>query len=83
MRRKIIYAMAAIVALYLFGARAALAAPMLCSGEEKTCLSLCVKYTNPAQAANCVASCRARLAYCKHTGCWDNGTSRYCGLLRQ
>ena len=73
----------AIIALYLLGARPSLAAPMLCSGEAKTCLALCAKYGKPAQAANCVAGCRASLAYCKHTGCWDNGASRYCGLARQ
>ena len=83
MSRRIIHAIALTAASFLYCAQPALAAPMLCSGEQKTCLALCVKFTNPAYAANCVANCRASLAYCKHTGCWDNGTSRYCGLSRQ
>jgi len=82
MPNKIITAMAAIVAIYLLGARTAIAAPMLCSGEQKTCIAACQRM--PLNLiADCIAGCRARLNYCKHTGCWDNGTNRYCGLLRQ
>jgi hypothetical protein len=82
MPNKIINAMAAIVAIYLLGAQSTLAAPMLCSGEQKTCNSVCQKSPR-ALIADCVAKCRTRLDSCKHTGCWDNGKSRYCGLLRQ
>ena len=83
MSGRIINAMAIIAALSLLSARTALAAPMQCSGEEKTCLAVCVKYTNRAQVDACVAGCRASLVYCQHTGCWDNGGSRYCGLMRK
>ena len=82
MPNKIITAMAAIVAIYVLGAQTALAAPMLCSGEQKTCISVC--QINPrALIGDCIAKCRARTNYCKQTGCWDNGIKRYCGLLRQ
>ena len=71
-----------IVALYLFGAHVALAAPMLCSGEQKTCIAACQR--NPrALIGDCIANCRARFNYCRQTGCWDNGKNRYCGLGRQ
>jgi hypothetical protein len=79
---KIINAAAAIVAIYLLGAQTALAAPMLCSGEQKTCISVCQR--NPlALIGDCIANCRTRFNYCRQTGCWDNGIKRYCGLLRQ
>ena len=82
MTHKTIAEMAAIIALLTLGAGTALAAPMLCSGEQKNCIAACQK--NPAAlVADCIAGCRARFNYCKHTGCWDSGTSRYCGLGRQ
>ena len=82
MTRKIIYAMAAIVSLYLFAAQPALTEPMKCSGEQKTCIAGCQKMPR-ALAGDCIANCRARTNYCKQTGCWDDGSRRYCGLLRQ
>jgi hypothetical protein len=82
MRSTILSAVAAVAALYLFSAQAALAAPMLCSGEEKTCIAACQRSPR-ALIGDCIANCRARTNYCKHTGCWDNGRNRYCGLLRQ
>jgi len=82
MKIKIIIAMAAIAALSLLGAQTALAAPMLCSGEQKTCIAACQR--NPrALVGDCIANCRARFNYCRQTGCWDSGIKRYCGLLRQ
>jgi len=61
---------------------AARAAPMSCTTEQKSCLAVCQK--NPAALlGNCIATCRQRFNYCRNTGCWDSGTSRYCGLLRQ
>jgi hypothetical protein len=83
MKYQVIYAIAAIVGLYLSGAQTALAGPMLYRGEQKVCISNCVKNTNPAGVSNCLAICHARLAVCRKTGCWDNGTNRYCGLMRQ
>ena len=70
------------IAVFLIAAPA-YAAPMKCSGEQKTCLTVCLKTVNPALQKQCIADCQARLNYCKQTGCWTNGTSRYCGLLRQ
>jgi hypothetical protein len=82
MIRKIIHAMATAAALTLLTAPA-LAGPMKCSGEQKTCVTTCQKTINPALQGQCIADCRSRLNFCRQTGCWDNGTSRYCGLLRQ
>ena len=82
MRYKILNAIAIVVGLYLFSAQTALAAPMLCSGEQKTCIAVCQR--NPlALIGDCIANCRTRFNYCRQTGCWDNGIKRYCGLLRQ
>jgi hypothetical protein len=82
MRSTILKAMAAVVALYLFGSQVAPAAPMLCSGEQQTCIAACEKNSR-ALVGDCIANCRARTNYCKQTGCWDNGRNRYCGLGRQ
>jgi len=82
MKIKIIIAIAAIVGLSLFGAPAALAEAMKCSGEQKICISVCQKSPRDL-IADCIANCRARLNYCRQTGCWDNGTNRYCNLTRQ
>jgi hypothetical protein len=68
------------VTLALLGA--AQAAPMMCSSEQRSCLTACQK-NPPALIPNCISSCRAYFNYCRSTGCWDNGISRYCGLLRQ
>ena len=83
MTYKIIHAAAAVIAVILFHAQPAQAAPMTCSGEQKTCLASCPKTANSAVAGACIANCGARQSVCKQTGCWDNGTNRYCGLARQ
>jgi hypothetical protein len=72
----------AVVALLTLVAASASAAPMTCTTEQKPCLTACSKYPG-AVATNCIADCRQRFNYCRNTGCWDNGTSRYCGLLRK
>jgi hypothetical protein len=74
--------LAAIALLLLFSATAQ-AAPARCSDEVKACVAACG--TNPAlqRPSACVSNCQARMAFCRQTGCWDNGSSRYCGLLRQ
>lgn len=60
----------------------AMAEPMKCSGEQKTCLSGCAKL--PAvQGQACLENCRVSQAYCIRSGCWQNGASRYCGLTKQ
>jgi hypothetical protein len=82
MMHKIVFAMAFVAGLFALGAQSAFAAPMTCSSEEKTCTAACQK-SPLALVADCIAACRSRSNYCKHTGCWDSGTSRYCGLDRQ
>jgi hypothetical protein len=83
MTTKLNFAIAVIAAAYLFGAQTALAQPMRCSGEQQACISACNKNPDRAFASACIANCRARQSVCKQTGCWDNGTNRYCGLTRQ
>ena len=82
MKSTILTALAAVIALYLLGAQGARAAPMLCSGEQKTCIAVCQGYPR-AVVGDCIANCRARFNYCRQTGCWDDGRNRYCGLGRQ
>lgn len=82
MTTKIISVVAAVVAAALLGAQGAIAAPMMCSGEETSCIAACQARPR-ALIGDCIATCRTRSNYCKRTGCWDNGTNRYCGLLRQ
>jgi hypothetical protein len=59
------------------------AAPMRCSDEEKACTTICAKTNDLRKPSACISNCQARQAQCRQTGCWDNGTNRYCGLLRQ
>ena len=83
MKSKITYAIAASVGLYLFGLQVVLAQPMRCSGERNTCLTNCKKNLDPTVASRCAQFCHASQSICMRTGCWDNGTSRYCGLTKQ
>ncbi len=83
MHFKFTCAIATVIGLYLSGLPAALAQPMRCSGEEKTCIAICTKSTDRTYVANCITSCHTRLSICKQTGCWDSGTRKYCGLTRQ
>jgi hypothetical protein len=82
MKSKIIFAMAATAWLYLFDSETAQAAPMRCSGEQSTCKSGCLKKARTA-VSDCLALCHVNQQICMRTGCWDNGASRYCGLLKQ
>ena len=75
---RIVLALAAVALICVAPAHTA---PMTCSTEQKACLAPCSKFP-PAVAKDCTDACRARFNYCRHTGCWDNGSSRYCGLLR-
>ncbi len=59
----------------------ATAEPMKCSGEEKACVTACRK-TARMSVSVCLTGCGARLSACVKTGCWDDGTQRYCGLSR-
>lgn len=78
--RTIAGAMAA--AFILLGAQGAIAEPMKCSGEQKTCTTSCARL--PAgQIQPCMENCRVAQANCVRSGCWASGGSRYCGLMKQ
>jgi hypothetical protein len=83
MSRKFIVVTTAIAALSWLAAQPASADPMKCSGEHKTCIAACKKGVNPALVGACITDCHSRQTTCRQTGCWNNGTNRYCGLLRQ
>ena len=82
MTHKIIAATAVIVGLFALGGQTAFAAPMMCSGE-KIPASQPAREVCGALIGDRIAGCRRRSNYCKRIGCWDNGTSRYCGLLQR
>jgi len=68
---------------FLLGCGPAAAEPMKCSGEQQACATNCAKLTDQMRLRACITSCSQRLAVCRQTGCWNNGSSNYCGLLRQ
>jgi hypothetical protein len=70
------------IGLFLLGAQATLADPMKCSGEEKTCVTNCSKFARTT-VSQCLEACRMSRIICLRTGCWDTGTNRYCGLMKQ
>jgi hypothetical protein len=72
-----------LVVAILLGIAPASAAPMRCSDEAQACTAICAKTNDLRKPSACVSNCQARQAVCRQTGCWDNGTQRYCGLLRQ
>ncbi len=74
------FALLAFLAMDVAG-KAAMAEPMKCSGEEKACVTACRK-TARMMVSVCLTGCGARLAACVKTGCWDDGSQRYCGLSR-
>jgi hypothetical protein len=57
--------------------------PVRCSNEAKTCTTACGSLPAGQRTSACITICQARMASCRQTGCWDTGSSRYCGLLRQ
>jgi hypothetical protein len=59
------------------------AVPMRCSGEQTQCIAGCKKNPDRSTLAICLTNCGARQSLCKKTGCWDSGTQKYCGLLKQ
>lgn len=73
----------AIAAIFIsIGVQAALAEPMKCSGEQKTCTTACARL--PAgQVQLCMENCRVSQANCVRSGCWASGSNRYCGLMKQ
>ena len=74
---------AIIAAGLLLGVQGARADAMRCSTELKTCIANCAKNTNRAAVPVCITNCRTRNSTCVHSGCWDDGVRRYCGLQRQ
>jgi len=64
-------------------ATAAHADAVRCSNEQKTCIAACGSLPAQTRVSACISYCQARMNSCRQTGCWDNGSSRYCGLLRQ
>jgi hypothetical protein len=59
------------------------AEPVRCSNESKTCTGACGTLRDRQRTSACITTCQARMASCRQTGCWDNGSFRYCSLLRQ
>ncbi len=82
MSGKIFIVIVAVLAAGLFGAQVAHSGPMKCSSQEQACMAACKKGPT-GLIPNCVTNCRARFNFCRQTGCWDDGKSRYCRLLRQ
>jgi hypothetical protein len=81
-------AMDSLIAAVVFGFAllcidAAHAAPMRCSGEQKTCIAVCNKSLDRGSISTCVTNCGLRQSLCMKTGCWDTGFQKYCGLLKQ
>jgi len=75
--------MIAAFGLLLLSAPMASADPMKCSGEQQACLANCAKLTDQTRLRACITNCSQRQAACRQTGCWNNGSSTYCGLMRQ
>jgi len=72
-----------LAAAALLCATTAHADPVRCSNEAKTCTAACGALPDGQRTSACITICQARMASCRQTGCWDNGSFRYCGLLRQ
>jgi hypothetical protein len=72
----------AFAAALLF-ATTARAEPVRCSNELKACIAACGSLPAGQRSSPCITACQVRMSSCRQNGCWDNGASRYCGLLRQ
>jgi hypothetical protein len=76
-------AIAAAAVMLLLCTVVASADPVRCSSEQQACAAACAKLLDPRAMRVCATACARRKAACQRTGCWDNGTRSYCGLLRQ
>jgi major membrane immunogen (membrane-anchored lipoprotein) len=76
-------AIAAMMALLVLFTAAAAADPMRCSTENEACAAACKRFEDQKVWRACVTVCVQRQSTCQRTGCWDNGTTTYCGLLRR
>jgi len=74
---------AAVAMLTLLSTATAQAAALRCSNEQNTCIAVCNKSASKALLSSCITTCGQRNAFCMKTGCWDDGSQRYCGLQRQ
>ena len=83
MTDRIIRTVITTTAAFLLWCGTAAAEPMKCSGEQQMCITNCAKLTDQIRLRACITGCSQRLAACRQTGCWNNGSSNYCGLLRQ
>jgi hypothetical protein len=82
-QRKAFVAALGLFSLVVLDSEIATAAPMRCSGEQKTCIANCNKSPDRSTIAICVTNCGTRQSMCMKTGCWDSGFQKYCGLLKQ
>jgi hypothetical protein len=83
MTDQIIRTVIATTGVFLLWCGIAVAEPMKCSGEQQICLKSCTALTDATRLKACVNTCSQRQAACRQTGCWNNGSSTYCGLMRQ
>jgi hypothetical protein len=82
MNDKIVLTIAAAIGLYLCGAQPLRAEPMKCSGEQKTCIATCAKYSNGAVASKCVQGCYASQSICIKNRAAPEGAARRNQALR-
>jgi hypothetical protein len=82
-RHKTVTGVIALLGLALLCVQTVRAAPMRCSGEESICINSCKKNPDKSIMSICATNCGVRNAMCKKTGCWDSGSQKYCGLLKQ
>jgi hypothetical protein len=83
MTNHITRAVAVAAGVFLLWSGTAVAEPMKCSGEQQMCLKSCTTLTDATRQKACINICGQRQAACRQNGCWNNGNSTYCGLLRQ
>jgi hypothetical protein len=82
MKRRALRAAAAGFALLAMAYGMAQGARLRCADEYNACVSACSKRARSPLGA-CVRNCQARQAACRESGCRNNGTHTYCGLLRR
>ena len=84
MKAKAGYVAVALAAIVLsLNSGPAVAAAMDCGGQTKTCLANCAAIRGRPEFPLCVKDCQARQTFCMRTSCWNDGPTRYCGLLRR
>jgi hypothetical protein len=56
--------------------------PMKCSDVGKACATKCRKAAR-GPVTVCLTQCGVRASSCQRTGCWDEGSRRYCGMAKR